>query len=53
MIAVQDDLPQTKAVYGSDRTLVSVRKDERSVILLLLRSRITLAKGQRASGAEF
>lgn len=30
MMVVQGDLPQTKAVYGSDRCIVSVRFDKRS-----------------------
>lgn len=30
LVTVTDELPQTKAVYGSDRTLVSVRFDPRS-----------------------
>ena len=30
MVTFQHDLPQTKAVYGSDRTLVSVRRDKRN-----------------------
>jgi N-acetyl-gamma-glutamyl-phosphate reductase len=30
MIVVQEDLPQSKAVWGSDRAVVSVRHDSRT-----------------------
>lgn len=45
MLKVQDDLPQTKAVYGSDRALVSVRFDPRSKHILAFAAIDNLGKG--------
>ena len=45
MVTFQTDLPQTKAVYGSDRTLVSVRLDERSAQVIAFAATDNLGKG--------
>ena len=45
MVTFQTDLPQTKAVYGSDRTLVSVRFDERSAQVIAFAATDNLGKG--------
>ena len=50
LVAVQADLPQTKAVYGSDRTLVSVRFDRRSGLVSAFAVTDNLGKGA-AGGA--
>ncbi len=50
LVTVQTDLPQTKAVYGSDRTLVSVRFDARSKMVTAFAVTDNLGKGA-AGGA--
>ena len=45
MVTFQTDLPQTKAVYGSDRTLVSVRFDKRSSQVIAFAATDNLGKG--------
>ncbi len=49
LVTVQTDLPQTKAVYGSDRTLVGVRFDARSQTISAFAVTDNLGKG--AAGA--
>ncbi len=49
LVTVQSEPPQTKAVYGGDRTLVSVRYDERSGTVLAFAALDNLGKG--AAGA--
>jgi len=48
LIHVQDELPETKAVAGSDRTLLSTRLDERTGTVLVFSALDNLGKG--ASG---
>lgn len=50
LVTVQNELPQTKAVYGSDRTLVSVRFDARSQMISAFAVTDNLGKGA-AGGA--
>lgn len=50
LVTVQADLPQTKAVYGSDRTLISVRFDERTGMISAFAVTDNLGKGA-AGGA--
>lgn len=50
LVTVQEDLPQTKAVYGSDRTLVSVRFDPRTGAVSAFAATDNLGKGA-AGGA--
>ncbi|ADI13206.1 N-acetyl-gamma-glutamyl-phosphate reductase [Truepera radiovictrix] len=50
LVTVQEDLPQTKAVSGSDRTLVSVRYDKRSGTVTAFAALDNLGKGA-AGGA--
>ncbi len=45
LITVQEDLPQTKAVYGSDRCVMSVRFDPRSEHILAFAAIDNLGKG--------
>ncbi|MDZ7704099.1 MAG: N-acetyl-gamma-glutamyl-phosphate reductase [Trueperaceae bacterium] len=45
LITVQDDLPQTKATYGSDRVIISVRFDERTGMVVALAAEDNLGKG--------
>ena len=49
LVAVQAELPQTKAVYGSDRTMVSVRFDARNQMISAFAVTDNLGKG--AAGA--
>ena len=49
LVTVQAELPQTKAVYGSDRTIVSVRYDERTGTISAFAVTDNLGKG--AAGA--
>ena len=51
MTAVKD-LPQTKAVYGSDRTLVSVRRDERSGHVVNFAATDNLGKGAAGQAVQ-
>ena len=50
LVSFQEDLPQTKAVYGSDRTVVSVRVDKRSGHVVAFAALDNLGKGA-AGGA--
>lgn len=50
LVMVQEEPPQTKAVYGGDRTLVSVRFDERSGAVTAFAALDNLGKGA-AGGA--
>ena len=45
LVSFTEDLPQTKAVYGSDRTLVSVRLDERTKQVISFAVTDNLGKG--------
>lgn len=45
LVHVQEELPQTKAVAGSDRTLVSVRVDERTGLVHTFSAIDNLGKG--------
>ena len=45
LVSFQEDLPQTKAVYGSDRTVVSVRVDKRSGHVVAFAALDNLGKG--------
>ena len=45
MVTVQRELPQTKAVFGSDRSLVSVRYDARSERIIAFAATDNLGKG--------
>ena len=45
LVGFSEDLPQTKAVYGSDRTLVSVRLDERTGQIVSFAATDNLGKG--------
>ena len=45
LVTVQEDLPQTKAVYGSDRCVVSVRYDPRSEHIIAFAAIDNLGKG--------
>ena len=45
LISVQEDLPQTKAVYGSDRCVISVRFDARSGYIVAMAAIDNLGKG--------
>lgn len=50
LVTVQDDLPQTKAVYGSDRTVVTARFDARTGAVSAFAATDNLGKGA-AGGA--
>jgi N-acetyl-gamma-glutamyl-phosphate reductase len=52
LIHVQDDLPQVKAVAGSDRTLVSVRVDERTGLLVAFAALDNLGKGAAGQAVQ-
>ena len=45
LISVQEDLPQTKAVYGGDKCIISVRYDERSGHIVAMAATDNLGKG--------
>jgi N-acetyl-gamma-glutamyl-phosphate reductase len=45
LVHVQEELPQTKAVWGSDRALLSVRRDARSGAIVALAAIDNLGKG--------
>ena len=51
-IVVQDDLPQTKAVAGSDRAVVSVRWDERSGAIVAMCAIDNLGKGAAGQAVQ-
>jgi N-acetyl-gamma-glutamyl-phosphate reductase len=52
LIIVQDELPQTKAVYGSDRTLLSVRYDPRSELVIAFAALDNLGKGAAGQAVQ-
>lgn len=52
LVTVQSDLPQTKAVYGSDRTLLSVRFDERSGQITAFAAIDNLGKGAAGQAVQ-
>ena len=52
MVTFTPDLPQTKAVYGSDRTLVSVRYDERSGHVICFAVTDNLGKGAAGQAVQ-
>ncbi len=52
LVTVTDDLPQTKAVYGSDRTLVSVRFDPRSGQITAFGAIDNLGKGAAGQAVQ-
>jgi N-acetyl-gamma-glutamyl-phosphate reductase len=52
MVHVQDDLPQTKSVAGSDRTIVSVRVDPRSGLLIAFAVLDNLGKGAAGQAVQ-
>ena len=52
LVTVQADLPQTKAVYGSDRTVVSVRVDERTGMVSAFAATDNLGKGAAGQAVQ-
>lgn len=52
LVHVQDDLPQTKAVAGSDRALVTVRYDERTGAVVALAAIDNLGKGAAGQAVQ-
>lgn len=52
LITVQAELPQTKAVYGGDRTLLSVRFDARSEMVLAFGVTDNLGKGAAGQAVQ-
>ena len=52
MITVQEALPQTKAVFGSDRTLLSVRYDQRSRMIVAFAATDNLGKGAAGQAVQ-
>ncbi len=52
LVTVQTDLPQTKAVYGSDQTLVSVRADERTGMISAFATLDNLGKGAAGQAVQ-
>jgi N-acetyl-gamma-glutamyl-phosphate reductase len=52
LVTVQHDLPQTKAVYGSDRTVVSVRFDPRSGQITAFAALDNLGKGAAGQAVQ-
>ena len=52
LVSFQEDLPQTKAVYGSDRTLVSVRRDARSGHVVAFAALDNLGKGAAGQAVQ-
>jgi N-acetyl-gamma-glutamyl-phosphate reductase len=52
MIHVQDELPQVKAVAGSDRTLVSVRVDHRTGLAFAFAALDNLGKGAAGQAVQ-
>ena len=52
IVTVQGDLPQTKAVYGGDRTLVSVRFDERTGLISAFAVTDNLGKGAAGQAVQ-
>lgn len=52
LVTVTEDLPQTKAVYGSDRTVVSVRLDRRSGVVTAFGAIDNLGKGAAGQAVQ-
>ena len=52
LVRVQTDLPQTKAVFGSDRTVVSVRFDKRSRQIIAFSAIDNLGKGAAGQAVQ-
>lgn len=52
MIVVQEALPQTKAVYGSDRCIISVRFDKRSGHIVALAVTDNLGRGAAGQAVQ-
>jgi N-acetyl-gamma-glutamyl-phosphate reductase len=52
LVHVQAELPQTKSVYGSDRTLISVRKDARSGHIVAFAALDNLGKGAAGQAVQ-
>ena len=52
LVTVQRDLPQTKAVYGSDRTIVSVRFDARTGLVSAFAVTDNLGKGAAGQAVQ-
>ncbi|MEX2541759.1 MAG: hypothetical protein WD314_08115, partial [Trueperaceae bacterium] len=52
MVHVQEELPQTKAVAGSDRTIISVRIDPRSGMLFAFAAIDNLGKGAAGQAVQ-
>ncbi len=52
LVTVQSDLPQTKSVYGSDRTLLSVRFDKRSGLITAFAALDNLGKGAAGQAVQ-
>lgn len=52
LVHVQDDLPQTKAVAGGDRALVTVRRDERTGAVVALAAIDNLGKGAAGQAVQ-
>ena len=52
LVHVQEELPQTKAVYGSDRCLISVRYDARSGHIIAFAAIDNLGKGAAGQAVQ-
>lgn len=52
LITVQEDLPQTKATYGSDRVVISVRVDGRSGHIIAFAAEDNLGKGAAGQAVQ-
>ena len=52
LIHVQEDLPQTKAVYGTDLSLVSVRFDKRAKLIVAMAVIDNLGKGAAGQAVQ-
>jgi len=52
LVVVQEDLPNTKAVYASDRSIVSVRYDKRSRQIVTFAVSDNLAKGAAGQAVQ-
>ena len=52
LIHVQDALPETKAVYGSDRAIISVRKDDRTGHIIAFAAIDNLGKGAAGQAVQ-
>lgn len=52
LLSVQEDLPQTKATYGSDRVVISVRFDERSGHIIAFAAEDNLGKGAAGQAVQ-